>query len=145
MRGDLTRPWVSLPDRENAAQSLGPTPPLRHNYPTARQDRGVKKRALANNKSSLHVLCIECASVFVSACVSWVLVCECVYLTVAGVVSGHPAGMCSESAFHSWVQKIMKGQSSRARHNEGWESSEERVEKQTTTIFILVGSHIKYE
>lgn len=67
------------------------------------------------------------------------------YLTVAGVVSGHPTGMCSESVFHSWAQKIMKGQSSRARHNEGWESSEKQVEKQTTTIFILVGSHIKYE
>lgn len=80
---------------------------------------------------------------------SWsVCVCvlgACVYLTVAGVVSGHPTGMCSESVFHSWAQKIMKGQSSRARHNEGWESSEKQVEKQTTTIFILVGSHIKYE
>lgn len=71
--------------------------------------------------------------------------CVCVCLTVAGVVSGHPTGMCRESIFHSWVQKIMKRQSSRARHNEGWESREKQVEKQTSTIFILVGSHIKYE
>lgn len=62
-------------------------------------------------------------SVFVGVCVFLGCLCAvCVYLTVAGTVSGHPAGMCSESAFHSRLLKIMKGQSSRARHNEGWES-----------------------
>lgn len=39
----------------------------------------------------------------------------------------------------------MKGQSSRARHSEGCDSSEKQVEKHAATVFILVGSHIKYE
>lgn len=78
-------------------------------------------------------------------CVCVLDACARVYLTVAGVVSRHPAGMCRECVFHSWVLKIMKGLSSRARHNEGWESREMQVEKQTTTTFILVGSHIKNE
>lgn len=67
------------------------------------------------------------------------------YLIVAGVVSSHPTGMCSKSVFHSWVQKIMKGQSGRARHSEGWESGETQVDKHAAAVFILVGSHIKYE
>lgn len=53
-----------------------------------------------------------------------------VCLTVAGVVSGHPAGMCTEGAFHSPVQKIMKWQSGRARHNEGRERRKKQVGKQ---------------
>lgn len=51
--------------------------------------------------------------------------CSGVYLTVAGMVSGHPTGMCSGSAFHSWVRKIMKGPGGGVRHNEGRESGEE--------------------
>lgn len=38
------------------------------------------------------------------------------------MVSGHPVGMCCQSTFHSFKKKIMKGQSSRARHKEGRQS-----------------------
>lgn len=34
---------------------------------------------------------------------------KCVYLTVAGVVSGHPTGMCSRSGFHSAGPKDNEG------------------------------------
>lgn len=34
---------------------------------------------------------------------------KCVYLTVAGAVSGHPTGMCSRSGFHSAGPKDNEG------------------------------------
>lgn len=41
-------------DRVKAAH-WGLTSPFRRNYPTARQDKGVKKHTLVRNKSSLHI------------------------------------------------------------------------------------------
>lgn len=83
---------------------------------------------------------------FCASCVSWVLLCERVCFNCSWrEQQSSRRNVQRERISFMGPEKIMKGQSCRARHNEGWESSEEQVEKQTTTIFVLAGSHIKYE
>lgn len=121
MIGDLTRPWVSLLDRKSNA--------------SLQAQLANSKTATSKNSSSA-----PCMVLFVERvrlrCVLYVRVCNC---GRRGQWSSHRN--VQRERFHSRVQKIMKGQSGRARHSEGWEGSEERA----ATIFIFAGSHIKYE
>lgn len=67
----------------------------------------------------------------------------CVCLTVAGVLSARPAGMCSGSRVSfSPVPEIMKGAVQQSEMRRGAGAGRGAI---AATVFILVGSHIKNE